>query len=189
MLFFTIVPFTLTKERENDRVFYYFCNVMKRTLILITLLLMASITAVAQLKGDATTRGELREMVKPGNKVFMIFDDKTGDFDEKSEYIVEFLIQDARWKVAENLKEADFVLYVEGYSGRSQHSVTSKTYYMTPTVRRRNGTDVWTGETVYDWANLSNGFKAVKSVSWRLVRSLRKGLEKELGEDRILLSV
>lgn len=69
---------------------------MKRTLILITLLVMASLTAVAQIKGDAATRGELREMVKPGHKVFVIFDDKTGDFDEKSEYIVEFLIQDAR---------------------------------------------------------------------------------------------
>ncbi len=168
--------------------FYYFCSAMKRTLILIALLVVASLTAVAQLQGGVTTQ-ELRELVKPGNKVFVVFDDKTGDFDEKAEYIVEFLTQDARWKVVESLKEADFVLYVEGHSGRSQHSITSKTYYMTPTVRRKDGTDVWTGETVYDWANLSNGFKAVKSVSWRLVRSLRKGLEKELGEDRILLSV
>jgi hypothetical protein len=149
---------------------------------------MASLTAVAQLQGDATTR-ELRELVKPGNKVFVIFDDKTGDFDEKAEYIVEFLTQDERWKVVESLKEADFVLYVEGHSGRSEHSITTKTYYMTPTIRRKDGTDVWTGETVYDWASLANGFKAVKSVSWRLVQSLNRGLEKELGEDRILLTV
>ena len=52
-------------------------------------LVMASLTTVAQIK------------VKPGHKVFVIFDDKTGDFDEKSEYIVEFLIQDARWQVAD----------------------------------------------------------------------------------------
>lgn len=61
---------------------------------------MASLTAVAQIKGDAATRGEMREMVKPGHKVFVIFDDKTGDFDEKSEYIVEFLIQDAVYRLS-----------------------------------------------------------------------------------------
>ena len=161
---------------------------MKRTLILMVLALLGGLTAMAQLKEKATAR-ELLELVNPGNKVFVIFDDKTGDIDEKAQFIVEFLTQDARWKVVESLKEADFVLYVEGHSGRSEHSITTKTYYMTPTIRRKDGTDVWTGETVYDWASLANGFKAVKSVSWRLVQSLKKGLSKELGEDRVFITV
>lgn len=178
------------KERENDKdaIIHknnYFCNAMKRTLLLL-LLLLASLTASAQLKGNATSR-ELRDLVADGKKVFVIFDDKTSDIDEKAEYILEFLSEETEWKVVEKLQEADFILYVEGYSRRS---VPNKTYYMTPTIRRPDGTDVWTGETVYDWASLSNGFKAIRAVSRRLVvGSLKAGIAKELGENRKLITV
>ena len=162
---------------------------MKRSLLLLSLLLLASLTAMAQLKGKATTQ-DLRDLVAPGKRVYVLFDDKTDDIDEKEEYIVEYLREDDRWMVTDKKEEADFILYVEGYSKRvRRNSLTSKTYYMTPTIRRKDGTDVWTGETVYDWAHLGNGLRAVQGVSWRLVRALWLGLEKELGEDRVLLSI
>lgn len=145
--------------------------------------------ASAQLKEGATQR-ELRDLVAPGNRVLVLFDDRTGDIDEKGEYILKYLAEETKWVVTEDLREADFVLYVEGYSEMTRYSLTSKTYFMTPTVRRPDGRDVWTGETVLDWANLGNGMRAVSGVSWKLVvRSLKAGLEKVLGGQRVPIAV
>lgn len=163
---------------------------IKRVLILLALAAcLCCGSARAQSKRDIPL-SELRELVSPGKRVFVVFEDQTGDFDEKDEYIREYLAEETHWTVTDKEKEADFILYVEAYSKKADQKLTSKTYYMTPTVRRPNGKDVWTGETVCDWANLANGLRAVRGVSWKLVMdALKAGLEKELGDNRVLLNV
>lgn len=120
----------------------------------------------------------LQELIAKGNNLLLIFNDMNGNFDEKDAYLKEFLREDGRWNMVDIPAGADFILYVEGYSKRTAKSFASDTYFMTPTIRRMDNTDVWTGMTVDACANAFNGYRAVKAVSKALVfESLLRGLD------------
>ncbi len=165
-------------------------NPMKHILILVTALLLGILPLQAQnpashgLGPDAT----LAELVAPGNHVLIVFEDKTGDFDEKDAYIREYLEEDSPWVVVADKRSADFVLSIEGWSDWTEASFTSKTYFMTPSIRRPDGTELWKGDTVRDWGNLSNGFRAVRGVSRKLVDlSLKRDLMEAVRDNRVIL--
>lgn len=121
----------------------------------------------------------LAELTAPGNNVFIEFKDNSGTFEEKDEFIKNYIKELTEWNVVEIPENADFILYVEGYSKRTIKSFTSDTYFLTATIRRRDNSEVWTGETVDDYANAYNGYLAVKGVSKKLVeKSLLKELKK-----------
>lgn len=156
----------------------------------ITLFLVVAGSMLLSAQENAFSVQELRALTAPGNKVAVVFEDLTDDFDEKDAYIKAYLQEWSQWEVVESHQQADFILYVEG---RAQHTLENtplaKTYYLAPTIRRKDGTDAWKGETVQDWAHLANGFRAVKGVSWQLVRSLILGLDKALGGTPVFVDV
>ena len=121
----------------------------------------------------------LPELTADGNNVFVVFQDNSGTFDEKDEYVKEYLKELTKWNIVEVPENADFILYIEGYSKRTAKSFTNDTYFLTAKIRRPDNTDVWTGETVNDFPNLYNGYLAVKGVSKKLVeKSLLKDMKK-----------
>ena len=154
---------------------------MMKKIIFIGLFLLLSLGGLVS-RAQERSVTELRKLVAPGNKVAVVFKDLSGDIDEKDAYIQAYLKERSEWVVVDKVDKADFVLYVEGDAKWTDKSPTSKTYFMTPAIRTPKGKELWKGESVYDWANLSNGFRAVRGVSWLLVRSVILGLKKEIGE-------
>ena len=132
---------------------------------------------------------ELGSLVSPGHRVAVLFKDLTGDIDEKDDYIREYLKEWSDWILIEDAERADFVIYVEGHSEWTEYSLTSKTYFMTASIRTSAGETLWKGEPVHDWANLGNGLRAVRGVSRHLVRSLLEDLRKLIGEAPVIVTV
>ena len=156
----------------------------------ILLTLVIGIIGCQMLSAQTSSTAELRSLVAPGNKVAIEFFDRTYDFDEEDRFIRSYLREWSDWVVVDEPTQADFILYVEGRSAHvAKNTPTSKSYYMTPTIRRKDGTDVWKGETVCDWACPGNGSRAVKGVSWQLVRTLIQALRQELGGSPVFVEV
>lgn len=118
-------------------------------------------------------------LTAPGNNVFLVFEDQSGTFDEKDEYLKEFINELTPWNLVSSKGNADFIIHVTGYSKRTARSFTSDTYFMTGEIQRPDGTVVWEGEEVSTYANLRNNFRAVRAVSEELVRDMLTDLEKE----------
>ncbi len=118
-------------------------------------------------------------LTAPGNNVFLVFEDQSGTFDEKDEYLKEFINELTPWNLVSSKGNADFIIHVTGYSKRTARSFTSDTYYMKGEIQRPDGTVVWEGEEVSTYANLRNNFRAVRAVSEELVRDMLTDLEKE----------
>ncbi len=121
----------------------------------------------------------LAELTADGNNVFIEFEDQTGTFDEKDQFLREYIEELTPWKIVAVKDNADFVLSVTGYSKRTAKSFASDTYFLTATIKRVDGTAVWTGKEVNDVANLYNGYGAVRGVSKKLVE---KTLLKEMAK-------
>ena len=114
----------------------------------------------------------LSMLTAPGNNALLIFEDKSGTFDEKDEYLVEYIKEMTSWNLVSRKGNADFIIYVTGYSKRTARSFSSDTYFMTAEIQRPDGTTVWKGKEVSAFANLYNGFRAVRAVSKLLVEEV-----------------
>lgn len=114
----------------------------------------------------------LAELTAEGNNVYLVFEDQSGTFDEKDEYLREYIKKLTPWNLVNNRANADFILHVTGYSKRTARSYTSDTYFLTAKIQRTDGTEVWTGKTVSTFANVYNGFRAVRAVSRELVEEV-----------------
>ena len=163
-------------------------KIMKAILWTVALLLPA-LTQVCRAQDDVARTRRLRDLVTPGHKVAVVLEDRTDDIDEKEAYIEQYLRDYSDWVVVKELDKADFILYVTGESQWTSASPTSKTYFMTATIKDPAGEDLWTGETVSDWANLANGLRAVRGVSWKLVKNLLLSLRALLGDAPQLVTV
>ena len=114
----------------------------------------------------------LAELTAEGNNVYLVFEDQSGTFDEKDEYLREYIKKLTPWNLVNSKGNADFILHVTGYSKRTARSYTSDTYFLTAKIQRTDGTEVWTGKTVSSFANVYNGFRAVRAVSRELVEEV-----------------
>ena len=121
-----------------------------------------------ELPADAS----LSTLTAPGNNALLIFEDKSGTFDEKDEYLVEYIKELTFWNLVSSRSNADFIIYVTGYSKRTARSFSSDTYFMTAEIQRPDGSDAWKGKEVSAFANLYNGFRAVRAVSKLLVEEV-----------------
>lgn len=128
----------------------------------------------------------LTTLTAPGNNVLLVFEDQSGTFDEKDEYLKAYLEELSSWNLVSSKGNADFIIHVTGYSKRTARSFTSDTYFMTAEIQRPDGTVVWEGEEVSTYANLYNGFQAVKAVSKELVEDMLKDLEKAKRKVKII---
>ena len=136
---------------------------------------------------DLPADASLTTLTAPGNNALLIFEDKSGTFDEKDEYLVEYIKELTFWNLVSNKGDADFLIYVTGYSKRTARSFTSDTYFMTVEIQRPDGTVVWKGKEVSAFANLYNGFRAVRAVSKELVEEvLVTDLEKEKRKFKVI---
>lgn len=126
-----------------------------------------------------SSTASLAELTADGNNVFIEFEDQTGTFDEKDQFLREYIEELTPWKIVTAKENADFILSVVGYSKRTAKSFASDTYFLTATIKRVDGTPVWTGKEVDDYANLYNGYGAVRSASKKLVeKTLLKEMKK-----------
>ena len=121
-----------------------------------------------ELPADAS----LSTLTAPGNNALLIFEDKSGTFDEKDEYLVEYIKELTSWNLVSSRSNADFIIYVTGYSKRTGRSFSSDTYFMTAEIQRPDGSVAWKGKEVSAFANLYNGFRAVRAVSKLLVEEV-----------------
>lgn len=129
---------------------------------------------------DLSADASLTTLTAPGNNALLVFEDQIGTFDEKDEYLVEYIKELTSWNLVSSKGNADFIIYVTGYSKRTARSFSSDTYFMTAEIQRPDGTVIWKGKEVSAYANLYNGFRAVRAVSKELVEEvLITDLEKE----------
>ena len=122
----------------------------------------------------------LKDLVAPGNNVYIIMDDPTDSFDEKDAYIREYIPQYTRWNLVDSIDDADFILYVEVLKTEN----ISRVHAAAPSIRRPDGTVVWRGKTQRAAPVILNGFMAVRGVSRDIVRvALMEDLQNDLRLD------
>ncbi len=121
------------------------------------------------LPADAT----LRELVAAGNNMYIILDDPSKAIDEGDSFLKGYVTELTKWNVVDELKTADFVLYVLTEPVKS----FSKHHTMIPAIKRVDGSIVWQGSKVMEAPSVYNGFMAAKGVSKKVVE---KSLLKEM---------
>lgn len=121
----------------------------------------------------------LVSLVSAGNKAYLFFEDQSGTFEEKDQYLKEYIRLLSEWELVSSKTDADFIIYVKGYSRRTARSFTSDTYFMSAEIRRLDGSVVWKGDEVSTFANLRNHFRAVRAVSKELVEDMVRDIEEE----------
>ena len=119
----------------------------------------------------------LTELIAPGHHVFVKMTDQSGTFDEKDEFIRDYIKDYTRWVIVETVKEADFILSIDAYSKKTWRSAPADTYFMTASICRPDETVVWTGEEEWGTANIYSGMNPVRDVSKKLLKSLVKALD------------
>lgn len=118
----------------------------------------------------------LEELIAPKNNVYIKFDDQSGTFDEKDEFIRDYIKDYTYWAVVETLNEADFVLFITAYSKKTWRTAPADTYFMTASICRPDETVLWTGDEEWGSANIYAGMNPVRDVSKKVIKSLAKEL-------------
>lgn len=125
---------------------------------------------------NLATDAPLSELIAPGHNVFVKMTDRSGTFDEKDEFIKDYIKDYTAWVIVETVNEADFILSIDAYSKKTLRSAPADTYFMTASICRPDETVLWTGEEEWGVANIYSGMNPVRDVSKKVLKSMVKAL-------------
>lgn len=147
-------------------------------------LLMISLAALLLTAGFQAQAQSLSDVVAAGKKVYVeivdLYEGTENAFpgDEKVDLAMG-VVEGGDWVKADSPKDADFIMRVEVRKHRVNFGPRTT---LTPSVRLKDGTVLWTGKSVDGNAALVNGYRSTDAaISTMVKKDFEKDLFKKAG--------